>query len=360
MPPPPVMRIIAPVVLVTAFLSLQCRPLQGDTPKHDHDQSFELSGYVPHRGPGVAVLVAQNGKVLYEAAAGYANVANRTPMKPDMVFNLASVSKQFTAMAVLMLEANGRLDASDSIRKYIPELPEYAQNVRIMHLIHHQGGLPDYEDICEDTAPMTNKAVIEFLKTTRRPLFAPGTNYAYSNTGYALLAEIVARAAGTPFEQFVQNEIFKPAGMKKSFILTPNSLERYNSLPVKGYEKDWKTGPFAFSGCDTIIGDGSVISSVQDLNAWIAALHNSKLLGKPQMKKYFTPRRIGGGADYAYGLMKTEDDGEIAFSHDGSWGGFITNVSYYPDSHAWIIVLSNVDEFDFETLNDDLYSTFLE
>lgn len=360
MAPPHVMRFIPVAFFVTAFLSLQCKPLPGDTPKNEHGQSFDLSDYVPDRGPGVAVLVARNGKVLFENAAGYANVASRTPLKTDMVFNLASVSKQFTAMAVLMLEASGRLDASESIRKYIPELPAYAQNVRIMHLIHHQGGLPDYEEICEDTTPMTNQAVIEFLKTTRRPIFAPGTRYAYSNTGYALLAEIVARASKTPFDQFMQNQIFKPAGMRNSFLLTPDSMQRYNRLPVKGYNEDWKSGPFSFSGCDTLIGDGSVISNVQDLNAWIAALHKNKLLSKAQMVKYFTPRKAGGGPDYAYGLEKTEDDGEVTFSHDGSWGGFITNVSYYPDSHAWIIVLSNLDEFDFQQLNDDLYSAFLD
>lgn len=347
-------------ILTLCLLFAQCRPLAGEDGRDNHSSdTFDLTDYIPQNGPGVAALVAHNGRILYQGAAGYADVRARTAMKPEMLFNLASVSKQMTAMAVLLLEAEGKLKDSDSIRRHLPELPQYTERVTIGHLIHHQSGLPAYEEICEGTTPMRNQAVIDFVKASTGPDFAPGTKYEYSNTGYVLLAEIVGRASRTRFDEFMQKRIFERAGMKHTFVLTPDSLSRYRTLPVKGYHESGEPGPYAFAGCDTLSGDGSVISSVQDLDRWFTALHTNKLAGRDHMKKYFTPRRVGSGSNYAYGFEKSTEDGEVTLSHDGSWGGFNSNVTYYPDSHAWIILLSNYDDFESEKLNDALYEEFL-
>lgn len=324
------------------------------------NKTFPLASYVPANGPGVVALVADRGQIIYTGATGYANIEKRTAMKTDYVFNMASVSKHFTAMAVLMLEGEGKIKATDAITKYIPELPAYAKKVSVRHLVHHQGGLPDYEGICgSDDQPMTNQAVIDYLKTTKKPLFAPGKKYQYSNTGYALLAVVVERASGMDFAAFMRDRIFQPLGMKATYVLNPASLPTYQKRQVLGYYESWREGPYVFSGCDTLYGDGSVISNIFDLAKWIQALHERKLIGEAQMKIYLKPVTAKGGSEYAYGLERYDDDGEISFSHAGSWGGFISYVIYYPQRAAYIVVISNYDGFDYAGISDALYEKFL-
>lgn len=322
--------------------------------------NFKLANYAPKNGPGIVALVTLKGKIVYSGASGYAHIDKKIPLKAEHRFNMASVSKHFTAMAVLLLENDGKISANDSIRKYIPELPRYTQTVTIRHLIHHEGGLPDYEGICDTgDAPMTNQALIDYLKTTKRAQFAAGKKYQYSNSGYGVLAEIVARASGMPFEEFMARRIFAAAGIGDAFVLTPGSLKKYQSLPVVGHYEDWRQGPYLFSGCDTMVGDGSVIANIFDLHQWFSALHRSKVAGPEQMKKYLTPVSVAGGPEYAYGLERYDDDGEISFSHGGSWGGFISSVIYYPQREAWVIVMSNYDGFESDKLTDALYEAFL-
>ena len=322
---------------------------------------FALDKYVPAKGPGVVALVAVKGKVVYRGAAGFAHIGKKIPMKPEYVFNMASVSKHMTAMTILMLETEGKLKATDSIRKYIPELPEYTKTVTIRHLLHHQGGLPDYEDICgSGDKPMTNQAVVDFLKTTKKPQFAAGKKYQYSNSGYVILAKIASRAAAKDFSEFIAQRIFAAVGMQSTFMLTPASLAKYQNLPVVGYYENWKSGPYVFSGCDTLVGDGSVISNIDDLHLWFSALHQKKLLDARNMNTYFKPVTAPGGPPYAYGLEKSVDDGEVSFSHEGSWGGFISSVTYYPAMQSWIITMSNFDGFASAPLNDALYEAFLD
>lgn len=324
------------------------------------NKTFSLTSYVPTNGPGVVALVADRGKIIYTGATGYANIEKRIAMKTDHVFNMASVSKHFTAMAVLMLEGEGKIKATDSITKYIPELPAYAKNVTVRHLVHHQGGLPDYEGICgSNDKPMANQAVIDFLKKTKKPQFAPGKKYQYSNTGYALLATIVERASGSDFGTFMRDRIFQPLGMTATYVLTPNSLPTYQKRQVLGYYESWREGPYVFSGCDTLYGDGSVISNIFDLGKWFQALHEGKVVSEKPMKTYLKPVTAKGGPEYAYGLERYNDDGEISFSHAGSWGGFISYVIYYPQRAAYIVVISNYDGFDHSALSDALFEKFL-
>lgn len=325
-----------------------------------NNKTFPLASYVPANGPGVVALVADRGKVIYTGATGYANIEKRTTMKTDYVFNMASVSKHFTAMAVLMLEGEGKIKATDSITKYIPELPAYAKPVTVRNLVHHTGGLPDYEEICgSDDNPMTNQAVIDFLRKKKKLQFAPGKKYQYSNSGYAILASIVERASGNDFAVFMRDRIFQPLGMSSTYILTPASLPTYQKRQVLGYYESWREGPYVFSGCDTLYGDGSVISNIFDLGKWLQALHERKVVSEAQMKTYLKPVTAKGGPEYAYGLERYNDDGEISFSHAGSWGGFISYVIYYPQRVAYIVVISNYDGFDYSAISDALYEKFL-
>lgn len=273
---------------------------------------------------------------------------------------MASVSKHFTAMAILLLETEGKITASDSVRKYIPELPKYAEQITIRHLLHHQGGLPAYENICgSEDAPMTNKNVTDFLAATKQPEFAAGSRYSYSNSGYVVLAEIVSRASGKAFADFMRERIFKPVGMTDTFVLNPASLKKYRKNPVVGHYEEWTDGSYVFSGCDTVWGDGSVISSAGDLHKWFTALHSRKLINEEWTQKYFTAVKTGDGPAYAYGLEKDESNGNTAWSHAGSWGGFISYAVYYPSRAAWIVAMSNFDGFESTALTEALSAAFL-
>ena len=321
---------------------------------------FPLGTFVPPNGPAVVALVAVDGKVVYSGASGFSNIEKKIPAKLSHLFNMASVSKQFTAMAILLLEAEGKIAASDSVRKYIPELPKYAEKITIRHLLHHQGGLPAYENICgSEDAPMTNKNVTDFLAATKQPEFIAGTRYSYSNSGYVVLAEIVSRASGKAFADFLRERIFKPTGMKDSFVLNPASLKKYRKNPVVGHYEEWTDGSYVFSGCDTLWGDGSVISSVADLHQWFSALHSRKLINEDWTQKFFTAVKTGDGPAYAYGLEKDESNGITAWSHAGSWGGFISYVVYYPSRAAWIVTMSNFDGFESTALTEALSAAFL-
>jgi len=340
------------IICLLAFAAATC-----SRPKM---QDFSLSNFVPPNGPAVVALVAVDGKIVYSGASGFANIEKRIPAKISHLFNMASVSKHFTAMAILLLETEGKITASDSVRKYIPELPKYAEQITIRHLLHHQGGLPAYENICgSEDAPMTNKNVTDFLAATKQPEFAAGSRYSYSNSGYVVLAEIVSRASGKAFADFMRERIFKPVGMTDTFVLNPASLKKYRKNPVVGHYEEWTDGSYVFSGCDTVWGDGSVISSAGDLHKWFTALHSRKLINEEWTQKYFTAVKTGDGPAYAYGLEKDESNGNTAWSHAGSWGGFISYAVYYPSRAAWIVAMSNFDGFESTALTEALSAAFL-
>lgn len=304
------------------------------------------------------ILVAKHGKIIYQAAYGYRNYNTKEPLDNNSVFELASVSKQFTAMGILQLADKGLLKLSDSLRKFIPELPY--NNITIWQLLVHTAGLPEYGDAMsqkwDHKKVAFNKDAIEFLSKENLPVnFKPGERWEYSNTAYDLLASIIERVSGKSFNDYLQVNIFKPLGMQHSTVydtrrssdliipdyaygyVFSDSLKRFiipDSLPGFDYVV-WGDG---------IVGSGVVNSTTGDLLKWDRAIKNHSLLSPETNAGMISPQALVDTASmlyYGYGVLLGKNDFGDFILHTGGWPGYRTSLFRYLKDDITIIVLSN-------------------
>lgn len=319
-----------------------------------------FAAYEQGAQPGVAVAVVQDGKLVLERAHGFANIDTRTPVNSDTAFDLASVSKQFTAMAIMLLEEDGKLAYDDFIGKYVPELQVY-EGVTIRHLLLHTGGLPDYYDIIDTSAGMpTNQDAAELLGKMAKSDFPPGERYEYSNAGYDMLGPIVEAASGMRFAEFVQQRIFAPLGMDSSRVHDHN-------LPVipnraLGYEP--ADGGFVLNNDDplnAIVGSGSIFSTLNDLFLWDQALYTEGLASAATLELAFTSGTNNNGELLAYGFGWDLDEyaGHKRVRHGGSWVGFRSHIARIPELRFTVILLSNRADFEPEGYVDTITDLYL-
>ncbi len=309
-------------------------------------------------------LIAEKGEIIYNKSFGLANEVTKEKLADNSVYELASVSKQFTAMAVMMLSEQGKLKLKDPIGKYIPELAFY-KNVTVGNLVHHTGGLADYmevmDGIFDKNKIATNNDIIQIF-AERKPevLFKPNTQFQYSNTGYALLATIVERTSGMSFGEFLDKNIFKPLDMKNTLVYNrryaPKKVDHY----ALGYVFSEKLGKNVLPDdeeeskmviwLDGIVGDGCVNSTVLDLLKWDRALNTNKLLSPDGMKQVFTSGILKDKTKSNYGcgwfLEDLKDFGKIV-KHSGGWPGYRTYIERHVDSDKTIIILQNHDDVSF-------------
>jgi CubicO group peptidase (beta-lactamase class C family) len=305
------------------------------------------------------VLIAEKGNVIYKKSFGLRNEETKEALDENSIFELASVSKQFTAMAVVILEEKGKLKYEDKLSKYIPELAFYG-DVTVRNLLNHTGGLPDYMELMEkhwDRSKIaTNKDIISLMATNKPAAdFASGTKFEYSNTGYALLASIIEKASGTTYANFLEKNIFKPLKMDNTFVYT----RRYAPKTVKDYaygytydESGKKVLPDNVPDADMvvwldgIVGDGTVNSTTGDLLKWDRALYADKLVSKRSRDLMFSIPVLPNGekTNYGFGWMieTNKDFGKIA-QHSGGWPGYYTYIERETDNDKTIIVLQNND-----------------
>ena len=303
------------------------------------------------------VLAAKSGKIIYQKAFGYRNYYTKELLDDNSVFDLASISKQFTAMGILILKDRGQLSLTDSLRKFFPELPY--NKVTIKHLLTHTSGLPDYIDIMEQKwnhkLIAFNNDVISILATEKVPLlFLPGERWEYSNTGYMLLASIVEKVSGKSYKAFMAENIFKPLAMKNSRVyntrrsspeiipdyafgfIYSDSLKKYvipDSIPKYNVVRY----------LDGVQGDGTVNSTTGDLFKWDRALKNHTLLSESTQNEMLSKQCpiYGGYAHYGYGVMINNDPMGASIAHSGTWPGYKHYMIRYLDSDITIIVLTN-------------------
>jgi CubicO group peptidase (beta-lactamase class C family) len=296
-----------------------------------------------------AVLVARDSEVLFSKGYGMANLELGVPNTPATKFRLASVSKQFTAAAILRLEEQGKLRVGDRIKQYLPEAPAAWDSITFHHLLTHTSGIPvDPDRDGEGTLPSRpGKKVQKFMN---EPLeFTPGARFSYSNRGYILLAHLIERISGQTFEEYLRMNIFEPLGMKDS---GSDSYAEVIPRRASGYShprdpnnrlrelRDRPVEHAPFVDMSNTIGAGSLYSTVEDLHRWTQGLFGGKLLSATSVAKMTTPTQ---GNVYAYGVGARVVDGRRRIAHTGGIQGFHTQLVYFPDSKVTVAVLANFD-----------------
>jgi CubicO group peptidase (beta-lactamase class C family) len=325
--------------------------------------------------PGLAIMIQTPGKLLFTKGYGLANLATKEPITPQTMFELASVSKTFTATAILLLQDRGLLSIHDDVRKYLPELPIYRADdpIRIHHLLSHTSGLPEYFDFKKvpkeheayrdnaDFLPMFAKLKAEFPQQ-----FKPGEKHVYTNSNYLLLALIIERVAKKPLSQFLHDEIFLPAGMTHTFVYqNPESVPATHApgySPTIGYEWQAKKNEWAPSWGlpperhekELVVGDGSVWTNLEDMAKWDLAVRARKFLKPETWKLAITPATTNKGKTFHYSLgwMTYYDDPTALFGygHEGSWSGFTTSYYRYLTTDFTLVILSNRDDTDTDAI----------
>ncbi|MEN9373301.1 MAG: hypothetical protein RIR79_853 [Pseudomonadota bacterium] len=297
------------------------------------------------------IAIAENDEITYQHAWGIANL-DQKPLKTSDIFNLASVSKQFTALCIMLLCEEDKLNYDDVISEYIEEFQDTAyEKITIRHLLQHTSGLPDYMELLEEhwddeNQVVGNNDIIE-LFTEHQPelLFKPAKKYDYCNTGYAFLASVVERVSEQSFEDFLQERIFQPLKMKNSF-----GYRLSNEAPphetVVGWERDGDGDGDDYSEnhssyLDGVIGDGNIFSNVADLVKYHAALFTDKLVSQETLEEAYTPTELSNGKISYYGFGWDLFESGTFVSHTGSWMGFQTYFLRDLESQQAYIILDN-------------------
>ncbi len=317
---------------------------EASTTNHKVDKLFE--GWNKSDSPGAALAVLKDSKVIYKKGYGYANLEYDIPITPSTIFHVASVSKQFTAFAIVMLANQGKLSLDDDIHKYLPEVPDFGKTITIRHLIHHVSGLRDQWEILAMAGwrlddVITKEHILTAVRHQKELNFSPGDEYLYCNTGYTLLAEIVERVTGTPFQEWTQNNMFKPLGMSNTHFHEDHEMivknRAYSYVPKEN--GGFKNRVLSYAN----VGATSLFTTVEDLAKW-ADNFFTKRLGGPEVIAQMEQQGIlnsGEKIEYAFGIGIGKYKGLKTISHSGGDAGFRSHLLLFPDQRLAVAVLSN-------------------
>ncbi len=336
----------AVLLLSLALLYTSFAAAQGTATLPTNDQiSAKVDDYMKAvlqvEGFSGTILIARDGKPIVSKGYGMANVELNVPNTPDKIFRLGSITKQFTGMAIAMLQERGKLKVNDPMCSYLADCPEAWKPITIKHLLNHTSGITNYTafpDFAKTTVmPVTTAAMADRLRTEKLE-FVPGERMSYSNSGYFLLGNIIEKVAGKSYEDFLQENIFTPLGMKQSGYDDPLRI-----IPNRaaGYQK--REGKFlnaSYTDMSVPYAAGSLYSTTGDLLIWDQALYTEKLVTKKTLDEIFTPWQGEAGYGYGWGIGKQFDRRQI--SHGGGIYGFATQIARYPDDRVTVVVLSNI------------------
>ena len=339
--------------------------------------------------PGLAVLVRQDGKTVFEGGYGVRDLRSRARVEPGTAFRLASMTKAFTAMAVTLLVRDGKLRYEDTLADVFPAFPAYGRTITLRHLLTHTSGLPDYESLMaaaeKGRAPIWtadrqihDDEVLALLRGETKGLFAPGTSWAYSNSGYVVLGLVVARVSGKPFGDFLRRRIFEPLEMEDTLAYEKGR----NEVRRRAYGHTREGSGFREadqSPTSATLGDGGVYSTVEDLAKWDEALRVNVLLSPAWMKPALTPVKLADGSathwppgeksgdnldpgqpvSYGFGWLLNPWQGRPRMWHHGETTGFRSVIERFPDEGLTVAILANRDDLDVKAVALEIAEPYL-
>jgi CubicO group peptidase (beta-lactamase class C family) len=359
--------------LVAVFLGMS--GAFGQNPAHPTEKQIAavFDGIATDKTPGLAALVKKDGTVIFERGYGVKELRTGARVDTKTNFRLASVTKQFTAMAVMLLVHDKKLSYETTLGQIFPEFPAYGKKITVRQLLNHTGGLPDYEDLMDEKEKVKgpiwsakkqiqDSEVLQLLETATKGKFEPGTKWDYSNSGYVVLGLIVAKVSGKPYCEFLRERIFTPLGMADTIVYQKGK----NTVRNRAYGHSKDKEAFAEtdqSSTSATLGDGGVYSSVDDLSKWDDALRNHTLLSVEEMKPALQPAKFGGpgnatlpgdapaglrGApvEYGFGWFLDPYKNHERMWHYGDTMGFKTAIQRFTKDGLTVIVLCNRTDLD--------------
>ena len=310
-----------------------------------------VNTYISENEPGLSMVVVKEGQPLLKKSYGMANIEKQLPARSDTPFYLASVSKQFTAMCIMILEERGLLDYTDKFKTHIPEVPNDWDAITVHHLLTHQSGIFDYlNDLDFYAENITNAQMLDALIQDGQLEFTPGSKYEYSNSGYLILAIIVDRVSGQPFQDFLRENIFEPLEMNNSLGYD----ESRPNLPNRaiGYLNNGKLNDYNI----LTMGDGGMFSTIDDLYKWDQSLYTEQLVSAATLELAFTSHQSRG---YGYGWDVRSHVGNIRYAHGGAFNGYRTQITRFPEKQFSVIILSNGTYEWVGELHDEIVRVYL-
>ncbi|MGA2198174.1 MAG: serine hydrolase domain-containing protein [Bryobacteraceae bacterium] len=334
-----------------------------------------FSPLADRNSPGMAVLVRRHGRTLFQRGYGIRDLRTSARIDEQTDFRLASVSKQFTAMAITLLIHDGKLQYDRTLTGIFPDFPAYGRAITVGHLLTHTSGLPDYEDLMDAaerargpawsaTHQIQDREVLDLLKQQTAAKFVPGTAWSYSNSGYVVLGLIVAKVSGEPFGQFLRDRIFAPLHMTGTLAYVNGE----NTVPNRAYGHTRRPDGFVEtdqSSTSATLGDGGIYSNLSDLAKWDEALEKHALLSREEMSAALTPVKLANGSSprwplapggdnlspgnpvsYGFGWFLDPHEGHARMWHFGSTMGFGTVIDRFPSERLTIVLLCNRTDID--------------
>ncbi len=343
------------ILIIAILIISSC----GMTNEQKIDEYFE---YYSGNVPGAAVMVIKEGEILFEKGYGLANIENGTKVTKKTNFRLASISKQFTAMSILILKEKGLLSFDNTLVDIFPAFPEYGNDITIKNLLQHTSGLIDYESLIPDTATIqvTDSDVLNMMYEVDSLYFEPGTKFQYSNTGYAVLAMIVEKFNGKSFPEFLNENIFSKLSMNNTVAF----VDGVNKIPNRSFGYNKVGDDFEFSDqslTSAVLGDGGIYTSLEDMYKWDQALYTDSLVSYATMEQAFTRGTLTGGEtfDYGFGWRRDYFEGLDRIYHPGSTCGFRNIYQRYPSQKLSVLILTNRREPDVVHIANEISKLFL-
>lgn len=379
--------------LVSLLLLWSVSPLSAAARKKDGNNAVQLdqifASLTNSHSPGMAVLVRKNGRTVFDRGYGVTDLKTKTPIDARTGFRLASCTKQFTAMAVMLLVHDGKLRYDEPLTEIFPDFPAYGRSITIRNLLNHTSGLPDYEALMDQASQgqpsrwtadhqIQDAEVLKLLETEDHGKFTPGTKWSYSNSGYVMLGLIVAKVSGEPFEDFLHNRIFKPLKMRDTLAFVKGK----NEVPRRAYGHSKQGEAFEEtdqSATSATLGDGGVYSNLEDLARWDRALAHHTLLSEAEMQAALTPFKLPDGSAplwtsdpgdtdpqagkpvfYGFGWFLDPSNGRPRMWHYGETVGFKTAVERFTADKLTIVILCNRSDIDAAALATRVADVYLE